>query len=216
MNTFSKYPDKKDTVSKKTDQRDNDAKDTDDTDPKETDQKKTDQKKTDPKQTQIIVIAAIAKNNVIGKDNDIPWRIKEDFKHFKDMTLGYPCIMGDKTYESLPDNAKPLKQRENIVLTFDKDYHPKGTTVFDDFNKAIQYCKDNQEKKVFIIGGRTIYSLGLKVADILELTHLDKEFEGDVYFPDIDYSIWELIKKEDHVDNTYGKYSFCTYRRKIK
>ena len=97
--------------------------------------------------TEIIVIVAIAQNNAIGKDNDIPWHIKEDFEHFKEATMGYPCIMGDKTYESLPDFAKPLPGRENIVLTFDKEYKPEGTTIFYDFNEAIDYVKKNNEEK---------------------------------------------------------------------
>jgi dihydrofolate reductase len=169
--------------------------------------------------TEIIVIVAIAKNNVIGKNNDIPWRIKEDFSHFKEKTLGYPCIMGDKTYESLPSSVRPLPNRENIVLTFDKDYCPKGTTTFNDFNEAIDYVKKKDCKKAFITGGATIYKLGLEVADTLELTIIDKEIDGDIYFPKIDYSQFELVKKEDckginTVDNTEVNFSFLTYTRK--
>ena len=78
--------------------------------------------------TEIIVIVAVAQNGIIGRNNDIPWRIKEDFQHFKDATLGFPCIMGDKTYDSLP--VKPLPGRENVVCTFDKNYPPQSTTIF--------------------------------------------------------------------------------------
>lgn len=169
--------------------------------------------------TKIIVIVAIAQNNAIGKDNDIPWHIKEDFEHFKEKTSGCPCIMGDKTYESLPDNAKPLPNRENIVLTFDKDYKPEGTTVFNDFNEAIQYVKDKGEEKAFIIGGATIYRLGMEVADIFELTRIYQDYEADIFYPDIDFNEWELINQEDHegedIKNKIKvKFSFMTYKRK--
>jgi|OM-RGC.v1.020850922 dihydrofolate reductase len=169
--------------------------------------------------TKIIVIVAVAQNGAIGKDNDIPWHIKEDFEHFKEQTLGHPCIMGDKTYESLPDFAKPLPGRENIVLTFDKEYNPEGVTLFYDFNEAIQYVKDKGEEKAFITGGATIYRLGLEIADIFELTRIHKEYDADVFFPEIDFDEWELTKQEDKegVDKKTGenvKFSFQTYRRK--
>lgn len=171
--------------------------------------------------TEIIVIVALAKNNIIGKDGDIPWRIKEDFQHFKDLTMGHPCIMGDKTYESLPDNAKPLPGRENIVLTFDKNYHPKGTTIFYDFNDAIEYCKKKGFEKAFITGGAMIYKLGLEVADTFELTRINKNYDGDTSFPEIDYSKWELVKREDKTgkDANSGEtveFSFLTYKKVVK
>ena len=169
--------------------------------------------------TQIIVIVAVAQNGAIGKDGDIPWRIKEDFQHFKDQTMGFPCIMGDKTYESLPENAKPLPGRENIVLTFDKDYAPEGVTVMHDFNKAIEYVKDKGVIKAFITGGASIYKLGLEVADNFELTKVYKDYEADVFFPEVDYNQWDLIKRKDmeSIDQKTGepvKFAFLTYKRK--
>lgn len=169
--------------------------------------------------TEIIVIAAVAENNVIGKDGDIPWKISEDFRHFKKETMGHPCIMGDKTYESLPGEARPLPGRENIVLTFDKDYNPGGVTILHDFEKAIEYCKENKEERAFITGGGTIYKLGLEVADTLELTRVHKNYEGDVFFPEVNFDEWKLIKKEkkEGVDKKSGekvKFSFLTYKRK--
>lgn len=161
---------------------------------------------------ELIIISALAKNNVIGKNGKIPWYIKEDFEHFKNITMGYPCIMGDKTYESLPSNSKPLPGRENIVLTFNKDYKPEGTKVFYSFEEALDYCKDKD--KVFICGGASIYKLGLSVADKLELTRIHKDFEGDVFFPEINFNEWELIKREDKEDLKHGQFSFLTYARK--
>lgn len=170
---------------------------------------------------EIIVIVAVAQNNVIGNKGDIPWRIQEDFQHFRETTWGYPCIMGDKTYESLPENARPLHGRENIVLTFDKNYKPEGTTIFFDFNEAIEYCRKKGVEKAFITGGASIYKLGMKVADKFELTRIYKDYEGDVLFPEINFNEWELVKKEDKEgkDKRTGenvKFSFLTYKRKRK
>jgi len=156
---------------------------------------------------EIIVIVAIAENNAIGKDGDIPWHIPEDFQHFKDETMGHPCIMGDVTFESLPDNARPLPGRENVVLTFDKNYKPGGATIFYSFEDALDYVKD--KKKAYICGGATIYKLGMKVADTLELTRVHMKPDADTFFPEIDFSEWELAKEEKH-----EKYSFLTYKRK--
>ncbi|MFC1801354.1 dihydrofolate reductase [Nanoarchaeota archaeon] len=168
---------------------------------------------------EIIVIAAMAKNRVIGKDNQIPWHIKEDFQHFKEKTSGHPCIMGRKTYESLPDNAKPLPGRENIILTTQQDYSQPGTTVFHNLNKALEYCQNKGFEKIFIIGGASLYASGLQVADTLELTIIDKEFDGDTFFPEIDYDLWELTNQEDHQgldikSKEELKFSFLTYQRK--
>lgn len=164
---------------------------------------------------EVIIISAVAKNLVIGKDGDIPWRISEDFQHFKKVTLGYPCVMGDVTYRSLPENARPLPGRENVVLTFDKDYKPEGVTVMHDFDEAIEYCK-NKYDKVFITGGATIYRLGLKVADKLMLTELSKEFDGDTFFPEFNKDEWKEIERETHHNDKYDMdYSFVVYKRII-
>ena len=155
--------------------------------------------------TEIIIIAAVAENNIIGKDGKIPWHIKEDFQHFKELTMGYPCIMGDRTYESLP--IKPLPGRENIVLTFDKDYHPNDVIIKYSFEDAFEHCKNNE--KIFIIGGASIYKQGLKFANRMELTKIHKNYEGDTYFPKFDENEWVIEKKENHND-----FSFVSYVKK--
>lgn len=169
--------------------------------------------------TNIIVIAAIAQNGVIGKKNDIPWRISEDFKRFQSLTMGYPCIMGDSTYKSLPDKSRPLPGRENIVLTLDKNYSPDGTTVFNDFNKSIDYVKNNGSERAFIIGGATIYKLGLAVANHLALTLIHKPFDGDIYFPEYNKDEWEIVYSVerlsiDRISNTEVPLSYTLYKRK--
>ncbi|MFH1874941.1 MAG: dihydrofolate reductase [Pseudomonadota bacterium] len=159
---------------------------------------------------EIIIIVAVAKNNVIGNKGQIPWYIKDDFKHFKQKTLGHPCIMGDVTYESLP--KKPLPGRENIVLTFNKDYHPEGASVFYSFEQALKHCQ-NQEK-VFIIGGASIYKQAMSFANTLEITKIGRDFEGDTYFPEIKAAEWELVGQVNQTHEKYGPYSFLTYKRK--
>ena len=167
--------------------------------------------------TQIIIIAAVADNGVIGRKNDIPWRIGEDFKRFKRLTLGHPCIMGRATYESLP--TRPLPERENIVLTLNRDYQPPGVTLFYDFDEAIAYVRAKGEEKAFITGGATIYRLAMKVADILDLTRVHRAFDGDVRFPDFDSSEWERFfeeahEGEDNVSQQPVRFTHEMYRRR--
>jgi len=165
------------------------------------------------------LIAAMARNKVIGRGKDIPWHISEDFQHFRERTLGYPCVMGRKTFESLPKNVSPLPKRENIILTSQTDYAPPKTTVFHNFDKIIEYCQKKDTKKVFVIGGASVYNLGMKVADTLELTLIDKEFEGDIFFPKINPNQWELTRKKDSQGinlktGEHLKFSFLVYKRK--
>ena len=155
--------------------------------------------------SEIIIIAAISENNVIGKDGKIPWHIKEDLQRFKRLTLNHPVIMGRKTHESLP--VKPLKDRTNIVLTRDKNFNPPDVVVKHSLQDALEYCKNYD--KVFIIGGQSIFEEGMKVADTLELTRVNGNYDGDAFFPEINFGEWTLKNKEDGRD-----YSFLTYTRK--
>lgn len=151
---------------------------------------------------EIIIIAAVAENNVIGRNNDIPWRISEDFRHFKELTMGHPCIMGDRTFESLP--KRPLPGRENIILTLDKNYRADGAKIFHSFDEALAYVKP--KKKAFICGGATIYRLGMKYADTLEITRVHLSPEGDTFFPEIDMKVWKIVKEEKHEGYTFQRF----------
>jgi len=169
--------------------------------------------------TDIIVIAAVARNGVIGRKNDIPWRISDDFRRFKRLTLGFPCIMGDATFESLPPKSRPLPGRENVVLTLDPNYQPPNVTLFHDFDKAIAYVRTLAVKKAFITGGATIYRLGMKVADRLELTRIHQDYAGDVRFPDFVPAEWELENSEAHegldsIGNQTVRFTYESYRRR--
>lgn len=144
----------------------------------------------------ITLVAAIAKNNIIGINNSLPWDIPEDLKRFKAMTSGHPILMGRKTFESI---GRPLPNRKNIVLTGDEDYFFEGIDVTNNFDEAKELIK-NLNEEVFIIGGSSIYKLFESSADELAITHIEKEFEGDSYFPDFDWSKWAVKKEERFFD----------------
>lgn len=127
----------------------------------------------------IIIIAAMAANRVIGRDNRLPWSIPEDLRQFKEKTIGYPLIMGRKTFESL---GKPLANRQNIVLSRRPDLHLPGCTVVSSLDQALSLCRNRE--KIFIIGGGQVFKQGLAVATTLILTILDREVPGDIVFPD--------------------------------
>ena len=168
---------------------------------------------------EIVMIACAAKNSVIGNGPDIPWSIKEEFKHFTELTMGSPCIMGDVTYESLPPKFRPLPGRENIVLTLDPEYHPEGVTLFRDFYEAMDYVRGLEAARAFICGGASIYRLGMGIADTLELTRLDRDYEGDSTFPEVDPEMWRLEGTENAsgVDRISGQtvtFDYQTWRRR--
>lgn len=153
---------------------------------------------------EIIIIAAMAENRVIGKNNTLPWAIKEDMTHFKELTKGWPCIMGRKTWESLP--KKPLPERLNVVVSKTaKNLH--GAEVCASLPSAIEHCSDYE--KVFIIGGESIYKQAMDIATKIKLTLIHKEYEGDTFFPEIDPVSWKIENKIDH-----DIFSFVTYNKK--
>jgi len=141
-----------------------------------------------------IIIVAIAENNVIGKANgEMPWHVKEEFKHFKDTTFGYPVIMGRKTFETL---GKPLKGRLNIIITRNKNYSVSFNEVliFDSLEKSIKHCEQNNYEKIFIIGGGEIYLQAISFVDEMIISRMKFKAEGEVEFPKINESDWEVEK----------------------
>ncbi len=144
----------------------------------------------------ITIVAAIASNNVIGKKNSLPWDIPEDLKRFKQLTSGHTILMGRKTFDSI---GRPLPNRVNIVMTKDTNYQKEGVEIVFDEKEALNLIKDlNQE--VFIIGGSKIYELFEPWATSLMITRVLKDFEGDAFFPDINWNNWQIKSKEDFLD----------------
>lgn len=152
-------------------------------------------------------IVAISQNNCIGKDGDLPWHIPEDLKHFKDITNGHTVIMGRKTWESIPEKFRPLKNRENIIITRNEDYDvPDGVKIFTSFERAVEHCRN---KYAFVIGGASLYNLAMDFVDTLYITHVDREVDGDTFFPEIDLDVWKETERDDREG-----FSFVTYLKK--
>jgi dihydrofolate reductase len=147
----------------------------------------------DQKKPRISVIAALARNRVIGIDNRLPWRLPEDLAHFKALTLGHPILMGRKTFESL---GRPLPGRTNIVITRNPDYRNEGCQVAASIPAALALCADVDE--VFFIGGAELYAQVIPLADRLYLTEVAIEAEGDAWFPDYDRNAFREVSRESH------------------
>lgn len=159
----------------------------------------------------ITVIAAVAENNALGKENQLLWHLPDDFKRFKTLTSGHYIIMGRKTFESFP---KPLPNRTHVIISRQANYHPEGCIVVNSLEQAIEACPKTEE--VFIIGGGEIYRQSIVVADKLDLTKVHANFEADTYFPEVDLSQWQLVFEEYHPKDERHDFAFTfqTYLRK--
>lgn len=151
-------------------------------------------------------MAAKAKNNVIGKDNDLIWHLPADLRFFKQTTKGHTLIMGRKTFESL---ANPLPHRDSWVVSRNKDYSADGITTFLSIESAIEAGEQNGLETVFILGGGEIYRQSMDFADKLIITEVHENFEGDTVFPEIDKSIWKEVSREEHKADEKNKYDFA-------
>jgi dihydrofolate reductase len=158
----------------------------------------------------LTVIAAVARNGVIGLDNRLPWHLPADLKHFRALTLGHTVIMGRKTWESLPAGFRPLPGRRNIVVTRDGSYRAEGATVASSLPAAIA-ATDGGE--AFVIGGAELYKAALPLADGLQLTEIGAIFDGDTHFPAIDHDQWREVARESHHDEAGFGYAFVSYLR---
>lgn len=159
----------------------------------------------------ITMIAAIAENRVLGKDNQLLWHLPDDFKRFKQRTSNHKIVMGRKTFESLPGK---LHNRTHFILTRSKDYEQTDCTILhsvEDIYKIVEH-----EEEIFIIGGGEIYSLCLPIANCIELTKVHTVIDGDAFFPEMDANEWELVHQEYHPKDEKHKFDFTfeTYKRK--
>lgn len=145
------------------------------------------------KSARIALVVAMAENRVIGKDGTLPWRIPEDMKWFREITMGKPCIMGRKTWESLP--KKPLPGRINIVVTRDPDYKADGATVATSFDEAVAVAMRQEPEEIAVLGGAQIYVEAMKRAGRIYLTRVHKAFDGDAFFPAIDLRVWQSTQR---------------------
>lgn len=161
----------------------------------------------------ISLIVAAAKNNAIGKNNQLLWHLPNDLKFFKNTTWGMPVIMGRKTFEAV---NKPLPGRFNIIITRQKDWKAEGVIVAADLQDAIKKAAATNSKEIFIIGGGEIYKQGIEIADKIYLTRVHAELNGDTFFPVIDESKWQLNSSQDFAadDKHAFAYSFQTWVKK--
>lgn len=174
---------------------------------------------------EIVLIAAVAENGVIGSNGQIPWRFSADMQHFKELTLHHPVIMGRKTYESIPERFRPLVDRVNIVLSRQKREYHAEVYVVSSLDEAINTAQRevsmvrkrdegsssdiNNIEMVYIIGGESLYQQAMPLAQRLEITHVHRFVTGDTFFPPIDVSQWKEDKREDREE-----FSFTRYLRK--
>ena len=157
----------------------------------------------------IIIISAIAQNGVIGRSNgEMPWHVKEEFQHFKKTTLGFPILMGRKTFETL---GKPLKGRENILITSDDNYRCEfeEVKIVQSLSEGTEYCKIISPEKIFIIGGGEVYKQAIEIADQMIISHMKFDAEGEINFPEISENDWEEEYREDR-----EKFEIVKYTRK--
>ncbi len=158
----------------------------------------------------ITLIAAVARNGVIGSNNALPWHLPEDMKHFRQLTTGNVVIMGRKTWESLPERFRPLPDRLNVVVTRNADYAAAGATVVHALDQAI---KVGVGRTAFIIGGAELYAHAFQKAERLELTEIDADIDGDAYFPAFDRAQWREVGRQRGISAEGLRYAFVTYER---
>lgn len=163
-----------------------------------------------PGAPRICLIAALAANRVIGKNNALPWHLPADLKRFKALTMGHPVVMGRKTYESI---GRPLPGRRNLVITRNRGYGAPGCEVVHSLDAAIIACRGAHE--IFVIGGTGLFRESLPRAHCLEFTEIRAEIEGDVTFPEFSMSDWRETGREIHSDEVGipFRYDFARYVR---
>nr|AIA15415.1 Dihydrofolate reductase [uncultured bacterium] len=163
----------------------------------------------------IALVVARAADGTIGHEGKIPWRIPADMLHFKAVTLGKPCVMGRKTWESLP--KKPLPRRTNIVVTRDRAFAAEGTAIVHSFAEAIARAEAEHPSEIAIIGGADLYREALPQADRVYLTEVQGTFDGDVRLPPFDPNDWQEAAREDHpAEQGIPAFSFVTLERRAK
>ncbi len=163
-----------------------------------------------PNPKSLSLIVAMASNRTIGIDNTLPWRIPEDMRHFKALTMGHHLIMGRKTYDSI---GKPLSGRTTVVVTRNRDKDIPGCIVAHSLAEAIAACANDE---IFVVGGAEIYTQALPLADTLYVTEIQQDVDGDAHFPEFDRNVWRELAREKHSQTEPQplEYHFVTYRRK--
>lgn len=156
----------------------------------------------------ISIIVAASENNVIGRNNALPWHLPADMKFFKEKTMGHCVVMGRKNFESVPDKFRPLSGRTNIVVTHQANYPSEGIRVVHSIGDAIRLAKEKGETECFIIGGGEIFKQAMHRCDKIYLTRIHRDIEGDVFFPEINKDEWKEISRQDFKADEKNSYDF--------
>ena len=165
----------------------------------------------------ISIIVAASSNNVIGRGNDLPWRLPTDMKYFKAKTLNKKVIMGRKCWDSIPEKFRPLPDRENIVVTRDFSFKAKDSLVVHDYEMLLSATKyDKSDNEAFVIGGAEIYKIAFNYADRLYLTRIEDEVEGDVFLEGFNEEDWVLKQRSGVVEENGFKYRFLVYEKNYR
>jgi dihydrofolate reductase len=160
----------------------------------------------------LTLVAAVARNGVIGRDGTIPWRLPKDLAHFRELTTGHAVVMGRKTWESIPERFRPLPGRRNVVVTRNPGWAADGAERASSVEDALRLLEG--EPEVFAIGGSEVYRAALPLADGLALTEIDEEIEGDAFFPDWDRAAFEEVSRDARVSEDGMPFAFVTYARR--
>ena len=156
------------------------------------------------------LIAAVARNGVIGANNALPWKLPADLARFRTLTAGHTVIMGRKTWQSL---GRPLKDRQNVVVTRDRSFAAEGAETATSFREAL--AKSTMPAPAFCIGGGELYRDALSLASLMYLTEIDRDFAGNVLFPAFDRTVWREQSRDEHVAEDGMRYAFVTYERTL-
>lgn len=156
---------------------------------------------------EIVLVAAVAANGVIGDEGEMPWHYPEDLRHFKETTMGHPVVMGRHTFESIVDRlGEPLPGRTNVVLTSSPSLLPDGVVPATSIDAAIEAAVESGAETVYVVGGASVYEQFLPRADRLALTEIDVEYEGDTYFPTVDWESWREVERLETNDLSFVQY----------
>jgi dihydrofolate reductase len=164
----------------------------------------------------LVLVVAIADNGVIGRDNAVPWRLKSDMRHFRELTWGKPVVMGRRTYRSIP---KPLKGRTTIVLSRSDDFESAAVVVAPSLETGLDVARGDALRRgtdaIMVIGGQDLFAESMRLADRLEVTYVRASPEGDTYFPPIDPDVWREVDRREYPSGPDDEFpfAFVTYRR---
>jgi dihydrofolate reductase len=151
------------------------------------------------------IVVAVSENGVIGSQNRLPWKLSDDLRYFKNLTLGKYVIMGRKTFDSI---GKPLKERTNLIITRNQGFYADGVLIFHSIETALEYAGSRNQQEVFIIGGAELYKRSLPLSDRIYYTKVDCRIEGDAFFPELNPGDWMESNVAFYDRNEKNEYSF--------